>query len=267
MNMEKEWVLITGASDGIGREIATVAAEKGRNVILSARSEDRLNALADELRQAHDVGVDVIVADLNTPKGASKLWRAATAKGRKINFLVNNAGLGRHGPFAGETEGDGGWAREQASMQVNMIALTELMHLALPHLKTVERGRILNIASIAGFVPGPGMAVYHATKAYVLSLSRAVQAEIDSPDLTITAFCPGATKSNFFKDANMRTARVTKMAPLPTARDIAEKAYVAAIQGKTTVVPGVMNQITGLFAKFMPSAVVVQLTKYVMAKP
>ncbi|MEM7546132.1 MAG: SDR family oxidoreductase [Pseudomonadota bacterium] len=264
--MADEWTLVTGASDGIGKEIARVCAEKGRDVILAARSEDKLIALAEELRAAHEVEVDVIVADLNTPKGASKLWRAATAKGRKVDFLINNAGLGRNGPFIEETEGDGGWEREQASMQVNMVALTELMKLALPHMRQVNRGRILNIASVAGFVPGPGMAVYHATKAYVLSLSRAVQAELDSPDMTVTAFCPGATESNFFKDANMRSARITSVTPPPSARSVAEEAYAAAIAGKTTAVPGLINKITAWATKLMPSMITTAMAKHLLAK-
>ncbi len=265
--MMQTWLLLTGASEGIGKEFARFAAEKGRSLILSARSEDKLNALADELRTAHGVEVVVIPADLTEPDAAAKLWDAAIADGRKIDFLVNNAGLGRHGWFGSEEDGDGGWARELASIQVNVVALTDLMNRAVPHMKAhVERGRILNIASVAAFLPGPRMAVYNATKAYVLSLSRAVQEEWDSPDFTVTAMCPGATESNFFKDANMRSARLTGMAPLPSARSVAEAAYHAAIRGQSVMVPGLMNKVTTWAVKLLPAAITAKLSKYMMEK-
>lgn len=263
--MANEWTLVTGASEGIGKEIARVAAAKGRNVILSARSADKLNALADELKSAYGVDAATVVADLAEPEGPAKLWAEATADGRKIDFLVNNAGLGRHGPFGDDTHG--GWEREATSIQVNVVALTELMKLAVPHMKTVDRGRILNVASIAGFMAGPNMAVYHATKAYVVSLTRAVQAELEDTDITVTALCPGATKSDFFADAEMQSARVTRMGGGPaSAASVAEEGYDAAMRGQTTIVPGATNIMMTLAAKFLPAMATTAFAKYSLAK-
>ncbi|MEO0999294.1 MAG: SDR family NAD(P)-dependent oxidoreductase, partial [Pseudomonadota bacterium] len=142
------WTLVTGASEGIGLELARVAAKSGRSVILAARQAEKLNALAEELRGKHNVGVDVIPADLSTEAGAEALWEAATADGRRIDFLINNAGLGSNGPFAEPAT----WERERASVMVNVLALTILMKRAVPHMAEHGRGRILNVASVAGFM-------------------------------------------------------------------------------------------------------------------
>ncbi|MEM7524416.1 MAG: SDR family NAD(P)-dependent oxidoreductase [Pseudomonadota bacterium] len=264
--MATEWTLVTGASSGIGEAFAKLAASRGRNLVISARNEAKLDQMAVELKEAHGVEIVVVGADLAAPGEAARLWSAATADGRMIDTLVNNAGLGRHGQFA-DDEGFGGWAREAASIQVNVVAMTELMKLAIGHMKDVERGRILNVASIAGFVAGPGMAVYHATKAYVISLSKAVQAEIEGRDITVTAVCPGVTKSNFHADAEMLSARVTRMSgPLPSSADVAEAGWNAAIRGETVHIPGFLNRLTVLLAKFAPAALSTMISKYALGK-
>ena len=263
--MTETFTLITGASEGIGREFAKIAAARGRNVILSARNAEKLEALAAELSAEHGVQAVAIPADLAEPGGAEALW-AKAAEGRKIDFLVNNAGLGRHGPFDAETPGDGGWERELASIQVNVVALTTLMKLAIPHLKEAERGRVLNVASLAGFTPGPGMAVYHATKAYVVSLSRAVREELADTDVTVTALCPGATESEFFKSANMRSARITQIGKPMSAKEVAEEGYDAAIRGDSVAVTGALNIVARWATKLLPNALVAPITKKVLAK-
>ena len=263
--MAETFTLITGASEGIGKEFARIAAERGRNVILSARSADKLEALAAELSEAHGVKAVAIPADLAEPGAAEALW-AKASDGRQIDFLVNNAGLGRNGPFDGETHGDGGWERELASIQVNVVALTTLMKLAIPHLKAAERGRILNVASLAGFMPGPGMAVYHATKAYVVSLSRAVREELSETDVTVTALCPGPTDSEFFKAANMRSARITQIGKPMSAAEVAQEGYDAAIRGDSVAVTGALNIVARWATKVLPTALVAPITRKVLAK-
>ena len=181
------YTLITGASEGLGVEFARIAANEGRNLILAARSQDKLDALAADLR-SDSVDVVVIPADLSDMEQVDRLWAEAST-GREIDVLVNNAGLGYNGAFsAGQ-----GWDRELSSIHVNMLALTRLMKLAIPHMEALPKGRILNVASVAAFTPGPNMAVYHATKAYVLSLSEAVAEELRGTTVTVTALCPGAT--------------------------------------------------------------------------
>lgn len=264
--MAQEWTLVTGASEGIGKEFARIAASKGRPVILAARSEDKLKALADELEKDHGVETAVIVADLAEPKGAKKLWTAATKGKRRIDFLINNAGLGRNGAFD-DAETFGGWEREATSIQVNVVALTELCKLAVPHLKEAERGRILNVASVAGFMPGPGMAVYNATKAYVLNLSQALQAELEDSDVSVTALCPGATESNFFSDAEMKSARVTSIGgKLPTAKEVALEGWNAAIRGQAAHVPGFKNKIAVWTSKLLPAPAVAAIGKYMLER-
>ncbi|MEO0911725.1 MAG: SDR family oxidoreductase [Pseudomonadota bacterium] len=239
------YTLVTGASLGIGREIARVAARNGRNLILTARSADRLEALAEELRAAHGVTVVVIPADLSVAGEAAAMWDKAVAEGRRVDFLVNNAGLGSHGAFA---EAD--WARKKRSIEVNVLALTELCKLAAEHME--RGGRILNVASIASFVPGPAMAVYHATKAYVLSLSLALNEEFRGR-ITVTTLCPGVTESNFLEDAEMHDVRfINAMRKLPTAASVAEYGYAAAIGGRAVVVPGLMNKMAPLLSRLLP---------------
>ncbi|MEP6065406.1 MAG: SDR family NAD(P)-dependent oxidoreductase, partial [Paracoccaceae bacterium] len=175
-----KFTLITGASEGLGVEFARIAAREGHSLILTARSEDKLNALAADLRTD---GIDVLVipADLSQDGEAERLWSAAT-EGRQVDVLVNNAGLGYNGPFDAED----GWSRELNSINVNLVALTRLMKLAVPHMTSQDSARILNVASVAGVMPGPNMAVYHATKAYVLSLSQAVAEELRGTNVTVT---------------------------------------------------------------------------------
>ena len=239
------YVLITGASEGIGKAIAHRAAQDGRDLILSARSEDKLEALAGELRQ---IGRDVhvVIADLNAADGAKKLWAKATQIGQ-IDVLVNNAGLGINGPFA-ETD----TAREEATAQVNMIALTQLMKAGVQHMGHHGGGKILNVSSTGAFMPGPQMAVYHASKSYVLSLSEAVAQELAGSDITVTALCPGATKTEFFEDADMKDVRLLKLGLMMTAEDVAEAGWSGMMRGKRVIVPGFINKVFAVLPRFTP---------------
>ncbi len=256
----KDWTLVTGASEGIGKELARICAKNGRNVILVARSVAKLEALAEELSKAHSVETHVIGADLSQSDAAAEVWEQAT-RDRKVDFLINNAGLGRHGDFA-----NGDWDRELTSMQVNMHALTDLMKRAVAYFSDTKSGRILNVASIAAYTPGPNMAVYHATKAYVLSLSLAVNEELSGRNVSITALCPGATQSNFFNEADMHGVRLVKASNLPTAREVAELGYAAAIGRRPVAIHGFMNKALVFLTRFIPSAWSAKITKTVMGK-
>jgi len=249
------WTLITGASEGLGREFAALAAADGHALILSARQQDKLQALASDLRARHGVEVVVIPADLSRPDEADRLWTSATT-GRVVSVLVNNAGLGRNGPFADPD----GWPREEATLAVNAVALTVLMKRAVVAMTSAGQGAILNVASTAGFVPGPQMAVYHATKAYVLSLSEAVADELRGTGVTISVLCPGATQTEFFKaDGAEKASFLTRM-PLPTAASVAKAGWVGLKARHRSIVPGPNNRLSAFLPRLLPRAWTTRVT-------
>ncbi|MEO9818841.1 MAG: SDR family oxidoreductase [Paracoccaceae bacterium] len=255
-----KFTLITGASEGLGVEFARIAAREGHSLILTARSEDKLNALAADLR-TDEIDVLVIPADLSQDGEAERLWSAAT-EGRQVDVLVNNAGLGYNGPFDAED----GWSRELNSINVNLVALTRLMKLAVPHMTSQDSARILNVASVAGVMPGPNMAVYHATKAYVLSLSQAVAEELRGTNVTVTTLCPGATATNFFDEADMHSVRLLKMAPPAKAADVAALGWAKAKSGKRIVIPGLLNGLLAFSTRLLPGSWVTRIAAIVMGK-
>ena len=254
------YTLITGASEGLGVEFARIAAKEGRNMILAARSADKLEAVAADLR-SDEVDVVVIPADLSDLAEVDRLWTEAS-DGREIDVLVNNAGLGYNGDFA-----DGqGWTRELSSINVNMLALTRLMKLAIPHMQTLPKARILNVASVASFTPGPNMAVYHATKAYVLSLSEAVAEELRGTSVTVTALCPGATATHFFDAADMHDLRLINMAKPMAADAVAELGWLQARIGQRIVVPGAMNKVFAFLPRISPRSLTTRIAAQMMGK-
>lgn len=256
------WALITGASEGFGREFADLAAADGHDVILSARQVEKLEALAADLRARYGRQVVVIGADLAVEGAAARLWEAA-AQGREIGILVNNAGLGRNGDFADAT----GWAREAASVAVNVTAATVLMKQAAVAMAARGSGRILNVASTAGFLPGPHMAVYHATKAYLLSLSEAVATELRGQGVTVTALCPGATATNFFAaDGAEKATWLTRLFPLPTARWVAEKGWAAMKSGRRVRVTGLQNHLFAFSARITPRPLLAWIAGELLAR-
>jgi len=238
--------LITGASSGIGLELARIFAKNGAEVVLVARHEEKLRALAGEL-QAAGVAAHVVAADLSAP-GAAAAVAARVAELRvDVDALVNNAGFGLYGPFL-ETRLD----TELAMIQLNIVALTELTKRFLPQMAARRRGRILNVASTAAFFPGPLMAVYYATKAYVLSFSEAIANELEGTGVTVTALCPGPTASGFQAAASLEDSKLVAGRTLPSARDVAQEGYDAMMAGKAVVVTGLSNKITVLAPRFMP---------------
>ena len=253
--------LITGASSGIGLELARVFVADGVDVILSARSEDRLRELATEVRETYRVKARVIPADLSRPGQAQKIYDRVVATGWQVDCLVNNAGFGVYGDFA-ETD----WMAEAAMVQVNIVALTQLTKLFLPEMIARGRGKILNVASTAAFQPGPMMAVYFATKAYVLSFSEAIAHELRGTGVCVTALCPGATETGFQHAAGATGSRVFDSRKLPTGADVAVYGYKVLQSQRRVAVHGAINKMLAFGTRLLPRRAVVAITKMLIAR-
>ena len=226
------WTLITGATRGLGEEMAELAIERGRKVLLTAQSETELHALAERLRAKGGI-VDTIPADFTDPDSVQNLWNEAITD-RQISFLINSASVDAIGELS-----DGNWTAEITAIDYNINALTLLCKLASKHMKTHRTGRILNVASVAAYIPGPGRAVFHATKAYVLSLSNSLHEELQPFGITVTAFCPDTRQSDIFSVAD--AAQSAKRSGLPSLRQVAERGYFAAMRGRPLAVQGFGN--------------------------
>ncbi|MEZ6065916.1 MAG: SDR family oxidoreductase [Planctomycetaceae bacterium] len=252
--MPTETALITGASSGIGRELAKLFAANGSRLILVARSEEKLQALAEELRQAHGVEVRVLPADLSRPEAPQQLYERLSAEGTEVDVLVNNAGFGKMERFQ-DVPND----TYVQMLELNVVSLTQLMRLFLPGMLARRRGGVLNVASTASFQPGPNAAVYYASKAYVRSMSEAVAEELRGTGVTVTALCPGPTKTGFAEVAEMDSMLLFKFAM--RADVVANKGYRAFRAGKTTYVPGLGNKVLAFSNRFTPPAIVRKLIK------
>jgi short-subunit dehydrogenase len=242
-----ETVLVTGASSGIGLELARCFAADGSRLILTARNTPALENLADELRQIHQIEVIVLTADLSLPETPRKLFSVLQGRGIPVDVLVNNAGFGAHGLFA-----ELPLQRQLEIIQVNLTALTELTGRFLPGMIERKRGGVLNVASVAGFVPGPGMAIYYATKAFVLSFTEALAAELAHTGVTISAVCPGPTATNFGEVAQFDKERQAIRVPGMTARAVAIQGHRAFRKGRVVAVTGIQNRLVVFLAWLMP---------------
>ncbi len=242
-----ETVLVTGASSGIGAELARAFARGGSSLVLTARSVDKLEVLAAELRKSTGVTVRVVVADLATPQGPGRLTQRLAEDGVQVDVLVNNAGYAGFGAFT-ETR----WPDEAGMLQLNVVTLTELTKHLLPGMVARGRGGVLNVASTAAFQPGPLMAVYYATKAYVLSFSEALAEEVRDSGVSVTALCPGPTHSGFQARAAMEDSKLVKGKRLMDAASVAHAGYEGFRRGATVVVPGLGNQLLVQSVRFTP---------------
>lgn len=241
--------LITGASGGIGQELARVFAANGFNLVLVARSQEKLRALGNSLVKEYKVRADVIAADLAGPESPAKIMHQLDSRPLVVDVLVNNAGLGAYGEFK-----DSELARQLETIQVNIAALTELTRRLLPSMAKQGWGRILNVASTAAFMPGPLMAVYFATKAYVLSFSEALGAELKGSGVSVTVLCPGATATAFQSNAGMDGVfHNTKMMDAAT---VAQEGYAALMRGQAVYIPGLVNRLQALAPRFLPRGLV-----------
>ena len=230
--------LVTGASSGIGADLARVLAQHGHDVVLVARTQAKLEELGGELTRRYGVRAEVVAADLADPSGCRRVDAALRERSLAIDVLVNNAGVGVHGAFAGNDP-----QTQLRLLQLNVVALTELTRLFLPAMLGRRSGRILNVASTAAFVPGPFMAVYYASKAYVLSLSVALQNELAGSGVTVTTLCPGPTRTNFSEVAGSTRTRLFRASGVMESLEVARAGYAGMQAGKSIVVPGVRNRL------------------------
>jgi short-subunit dehydrogenase len=249
--------LITGASSGIGLELARIFAAKGNNLVLVARNKQKLDELKAELESSHGISVYTVAMDLSDPDSALTLYNETRMKDIQVEYLVNNAGFGDYGMFHLAT-----WNKERQMIDLNITTLTYLTKLYLREMVQRRSGRIMNLASTAAFQPGPTMAVYYATKAYVLSFSEAINNEVRDMGVTVTALCPGPTESGFQAAASIEDSRLVKGKKLPSSKSVAGYGYKAMMKGKAVAIPGIMNKIMANAVRFTPRSWVVKIARY-----
>lgn len=253
MNLEKTYTLITGASGGIGEALARKAAGDGRNVVLVARNKGKLTKLARELTKQHDIDAEVMAFDLSLPESPKQLCDVLKRKKITVDILVNNAGFGDYGTFA---ESD--LETQLAMVDLNVRSLTELTHRLLPGMVARKHGYIMNVASVAGFLPGPLMSVYFASKAYVLSFSEALFEELRGSGVSVTCLCPGSTKTAFGETAHVSETHSTRTSRV-TATDVADYGWDAMLAKKPVAVHRLSNRSMLWFTRFMPRRLVTRL--------
>ncbi|HNW90644.1 MAG TPA: SDR family oxidoreductase [Bacteroidales bacterium] len=251
--------LITGASGGIGLELARIHASKGGNLILVARTKTKLDEIKSELESKNQVKVYTIGKDLSAADSAIEVYNEIKEQNITVDYLINNAGYGDYGLFE-ETN----WEKEALMIQLNIVTLTQLTKLFLPGMISRGGGKIMNLGSTASFQPVALMTVYAATKAYVLSFSQAIHSELSGKGITVTALCPGLTESGFVDAAAMGDSKMTTR-KLPTAREVAEYGYKAMIKGKAIAVHGYKNRLLIFMQRFVPRSLAVEMTKNLMA--
>ncbi len=245
---DPRWMVITGASSGIGSELARAAAARGRSLVLVARREERLAALARELA-GDKVRVETIALDLEKPDSAEALMATLRERGIAVETLVNNAGFGLRGGFATMP-----YDEQIAMIELNVTTLTRLCRLVLPELVARGRGGIMNIASMAAYQAIPFLAIYSASKAYVVSLSEALHEEVRRHGVVVTAICPGPTSTEFAIRADMEKSKLFNMAPM-SAADVARLALDGHEAGRAVVIPGLRNWAMGLGTRAVPRLV------------
>ncbi len=248
--------LITGASGGIGYELAKLFARDHHNLVLVARSADKLTQVANEL-QAHGVTVKTITLDLAEPPAPKFLFNQLQREGIAVDILVNNAGFGVYGEFAQRPE-----AEILGQIDLNIRALTELTRLFLPPMIARRNGRVMNVASTAAFQAGPMMAVYYASKAYVLLFSEAIANELRNTGVTVTCFCPGATHTDFAQRAGVVNSRLFKLGAMSAAK-VALDGYRAVMEGRGLAISGAHNWIVAQSTRFAPRKMVTAVSRWV----
>lgn len=246
--------LITGASSGIGAAFARALAKDGYDVILVARRADRLQAIADELKATREMRAEVLPADLAAPGAASQVFQQVTERGLQVDLLVNNAGLGNHGAFL-----ESGLDVHQKMIDLNISALTGLTHAFLPGMVARGEGGILNVASTAAFQSIPYMAVYAATKSYVLSFSEGLAEEVGPKGVKVVCLCPGPTESEFVGVAEFKTDMIHKV-PMMTSESVVKEGLDALRAGRTVQVAGFMNTMQAIAPRFAPRSVVTKIS-------
>jgi hypothetical protein len=246
-------VLITGASSGIGLELAHLFAHDGYRLVLVARNRAALRELGDELQSRYSVEVRISPKDLAHPSAPIELYQELQQAGVVLDVLVNNAGFGDSGPFL-KTD----WNNEAEMIQVNIVALTELTKLFLPQIRARE-GKLLNVASVAAFLPGPYMAIYYASKAFVLHFTEAIAEELSGTGTTVTCLCPGPVETNFQRRAHTNASAMMRSPLLVDVREVARAGYEGMKQGKRVVIPGWKNRMMTEMLRLAPRSVVTRM--------
>ena len=254
--IQRPTALVTGGSGGIGFELAKVLGRNGFDLVLVARKRDTLEAAAGQLEGKFDVRAHVFAADLRRTEAPEAIFDFLQNENIPIEMLINNAGFGVGGEFA-----DTKLQRELEMIQVNIAALTHLTKLFLPPMIKRKSGRVLNVASTAAFQPGPLMAVYYATKAYVLSFSEALAEELRNTDVTVTALCPGPTHTDFANTAEMSRSRLFNTFGIADAADVAKYGFDAMMHGKRLAIPGLRNKILAQANRIAPRALTARITR------
>ena len=254
MEPVREVALVTGASSGIGLEIAKILASQNYDLIICARREKELQDLAEEITRQYTVNCKVVVADLTTEKGVDLLIKDSV----EVDILVNNAGFGILGDHFDMQLG-----RQLQMIELNIHALTRLSHVFGNLMVEKGRGRIMNVASIASYISGPSFAVYCATKAYVLSYSRALHKELKNKQVSVTALCPGYVTTGFQEVAGMELSKIEKLTTVPVKK-VAEIAVKAMHKGKREVMPGIVNKPLPLVTKITPMWLQLIIVKWVL---
>ena len=248
--MDTTYAVITGASGGIGRELACEFARHGHDLVLVARSADKLEELAGTLSGSYGVDVRTFACDLSEEDAAERMYTFTRTEGLVVDNLVNNAGYGDQAAFI-----DSDWERQRGMAQVNIIALMQLTYLYGQDMRERGFGHILNLSSVAAFCAGPYMSVYYASKAFVLSFSEAVAEELRGTGVTVTALCPGPTSTGFEQAANMEGSKMFSMGRPATAADVAAHGYRAMQKGRPVAYDGAFTKAVNVAARIAPRAV------------
>lgn len=248
--------LVTGASSGIGLELCRLLAADGHQLVLVARDPEKLAPVSKELSERFGARVISIARDLTNPEAPVEIFRELERRSMSIDVLVNNAGYGLRGFFARTDP-----VLELEMIQVNVRALTHLTKLSLPHMLKQRQGKILNVASTAAFQPGPLMAVYYASKAFVLSFSEAIANELGGSGVTVTTLCPGATETGFQKRAGMEGTRLFRGRNVMDAQTVARLGYRGLMRGKRLVIPGLWNRLLVQSVRIGPRALVLKIAR------
>jgi uncharacterized protein len=260
MDTKSQTVLITGASSGIGYELAKLFARDHYNLVLIARSGERLTQVATELSQL-GVSIKTLALDLAAPPAPKFLFDQLQRENIRVDILINNAGFGTFGEFAAMTE-----VEILGQIQLNVTTLTQITRLFLAPMLSRRQGKIMNVASTAAFQPGPLMAVYYATKAYVLSFSEALANELRGSGVAVTCFCPGATNTGFAKRAGNEGSRLFKQIGAMNAGTVARDGYRGLMKGKTLVISGTHNWLVAESVRFAPRKIVTAMSRWIAEK-
>jgi len=256
-----EMALITGASNGIGLELAKIFAREKKDLILVSRNVEKLKEIARDLESKYGIRVLVIAKDLGKTDTAKEIYNTVKQAGVQVDYLVNNAGFGDFGMFSKSD-----WNRQQEMIAVNIVALTRLCRLFIPDMMTRNQGRIMNVASTAAFQPGPLMSVYYATKAYVLLFSEAIGNELKGSGITVTALCPGPTDTGFLEASRLQESKLFHWFRNADPAEVAEYGYKSMMKGKSVAIHGTLNRLLAFMERFAPRKLVTAIVRKMSEK-